>query len=233
MALQHLYMGRVMWHPGMWMNSLCQLLPIGFCGVVYELGKGRLSSSTTLLTQCFRKKPEEIFMALDFNFLGKPSSASPAPHGNTASIPTEGHDLHWHLYVTVPATRYPLGGSFVHRAPMCPQPCSAASHPLRSRHHHVDRGLLHSSGWSWTPQTWESRHATTTPTHSSLDHTCQPNCATAKATSGPHHLPSLVPADVVSLISDVSCSLHPLEKKKRKKKHSRLNSPLKCQYISL
>lgn len=146
MALQHLYMGRVMRHPGMWMNSLCQLLPIGFCGVVYELGKGQLSSSTTLLTQCFRKKPEEIFMALDFNFLGKPSSASPAPHGNTASIPTEGHDLHWHLYVTVPATRYPLGGSFVHRAPMCPQPCSAASHPLRSRHHHVDRGLLHSSG---------------------------------------------------------------------------------------
>lgn len=120
MALQHLYMGRVMWHPGMWMNSLCQLLPIGFCGVVYELGKGQLSSSTTLLTQCFRKKPEEIFMALDFNFLGKPSSASPAPHGNTASIPTEGHDLHWHLYVTVPATRYPLGGSFVHTGTYVP-----------------------------------------------------------------------------------------------------------------
>lgn len=120
MALQHLYMGRVMWHPGMWMNSLCQLLPIGFCGVVYELGKRQLSSSTTLLTQCFRKKPEEIFMALDFNFLGKPSSASPAPHGNTASIPTEGHDLHWHLYVTVPATRYPLGGSFVHTGTYVP-----------------------------------------------------------------------------------------------------------------
>lgn len=49
-----------------------------------------------------------------------PSSASPAPHGNTASIPTEGHDLHWHLYVTVPATRYPLGGSFVHTGTYVP-----------------------------------------------------------------------------------------------------------------
>lgn len=209
MVPQHLYTGRAVWHPGMWMNSLCQLLPIGFYTVVYGLGTGRLSPPTTLLTQCFRKKPEEIFMALDFNFLGKPSSACPAPHGNTASIPTEGHGLHWH-----PTSLFlPLGAPL---APMCPHPCSAASHPLRSGHRHVDTALLHSPGWWWAPQDLGFQACTTAPTHFSLDHTCQPDCATAKATSGPHHLPSLVPADVVSLISDISCSLHPLEKKRKK-----------------
>lgn len=44
------------------------------------------------------------------------------------------------------------------------------------------------------------------------NYTCEPNGATTKTTSGPHHLPSLVPADMVSLVGDIGRSLHALKK---------------------
>lgn len=65
-----------------------------------------------------------------------------------------------------------------------------------------------------------------------FDRTCQPNCATTKATSGPHHLTSLVPADMMSLIGDISCSLHPLEKGKAERILIHLNL-LKGKHIFL
>lgn len=66
----------------------------------------------------------------------------------------------------------------------------------------------------------------------SRDLTCQPNCTTTKTTSGPHDLTSLVPADMVSLIGDISSSLHPLEKRKKKRILIYL-STLKSKYIFL
>lgn len=61
----------------------------------------------------------------------------------------------------------------------------------------------------------------------SLDRTCQPNGTTTKAASGPHHLSSLVSADMVGLIGDISCSLHSLGKKGEKRKNFGLPESLK------
>lgn len=110
-----------------WMNSPCQLLPIGFYAVVYGFGKGRLSPSTTLLTQCFRKKPEEFFMALDFSFLGKQAVHPLHLMGTLPVFPRK--DMTYRgtstsLFLPLPA---PLVVPLCTLATMYPHPCSAAT----------------------------------------------------------------------------------------------------------
>lgn len=234
-------------------TASCQPLQTGFYAAVYEFGKG----GSLHLPQCYhsvwgrsqKKSPWNV----DFSFLGKPSNAPPAPHGNTVSIPTEGRSL---LLAPLPhgSCHCPFGGSFVHTGIYVPTPLFCSKSPtkimslfcccccfdsLETQSQLILNSLRAQATFkveaipTSASQDPGFQACTTTPTHFSLDHTCQPNCATTKATSGPHHLTSLVPADMVGLIGDISCSLHPLEKEKNEKRILIPTSPLKCQHLFL